>query len=608
MTDLHASEREQSDSYSRYSYLLLPAILLLAATVRIAALYSLRDSVYYNFLIWDEKVYHTWAVKIANGTLKSSSVYEFAPLFPYIMAFIYKVFSQDIIYIRLLNIIFGIFSCYMVYLIGKELANKGTGLAACLVAALYETFIFYSIVPLKTSLAVFLFALVIWLLVSSLNKESMIKTLFLGISIGMMLNVRPQVTVIIPILFLVILWNGCRRKSSLKMISIMLFLYVAGFLLSISPFVIRNYRVAGELALTTSQSGFNLYQSNKLDRPGPVAFATNSPFVQGIQFTIEASRRLGKKLTPKEASAYWKKETVKLIKQQPAAFFKKTVKKAVIFFQHFQMTDQYCIGFIKGFISFFRFPFFNFCLILPLGLAGLLINVIKSDKTRSDKDRSDKNWVLGVIFFFYASTLVAFFTVTRYRLPLMVILIPFAVTGIDNLFSFFSKRRYFKVSAYLGLAAVFVVIGHLPVQRTGDISAYLNTHALVLNSQGFEKEALRYWEESSRIKGRYSDFADLSLAGKYFWKGDNAKAYYYLDKIPDTSYAAANKFELVGELLMRQGQIEKAVSAYERSLEINSGQIRPRAKLMKIFSRIDKQRAKKEHEKLKYISSFYDKL
>jgi len=58
--------------------------------------------------------------------------------------------------------------------------------------------------------------------------------------------------------------------------------------------------------------------------------------------------------------------------------------------------------------------------------------------------------------------------------------------------------------------------------------------------------------------------------------------------------------------MIYQRQTEKAIRAYERSLEINSGQRIPRMKLINIYKAIDTEKALQEEEKLKYISSFYD--
>jgi len=108
------------------------------------------------------------------------------------------------------------------------------------------------------------------------------------------------------------------------------------------------------------------------------------------------------------------------------------------------------------------------------------------------------------------------------------------------------------------------------------------------------------------MEKHYSPFANLSLAGIYKRKGDIQKATYYLDKITDDSFAAARKHNMIGDMMMRQGRINKAISAYERSLEFNSGQRITRIKLVRIYEKIDKKRALQEYKKLKYISSFYD--
>jgi len=73
---------------------------------------------------------------------------------------------------------------------------------ACLIAALYEPFIFYSIVPLKTTLSGFLFGMTVYLFLSVFEKESMNKVLLLGLAVGLMLNVRPNCAVWMPLLLL----------------------------------------------------------------------------------------------------------------------------------------------------------------------------------------------------------------------------------------------------------------------------------------------------------------------------------------------------------------------------------------------------------------------
>ena len=246
-------------------------ILAVGLIVRIIALMDLDTTIYADFLLWDERIFHFWAKEIAEGTFQSKSVYEYSPLPAYIMAGIYWLFSPNSFYIRILNIVYGTLTCWIVYLIGKELANRKVAILACIIACLYKPFIFYSIVPLKDSLGLLLFAWMSYLLIKAISSDSnqneaddIIRIGLLGLAAGMLLNVRPNAIVLIPIIILLVLWYGYRAKLSWKYLAERAAVYVIGLSIAVAPFVIRNYVVAGKLALTTSQSGFNLFMANNI--------------------------------------------------------------------------------------------------------------------------------------------------------------------------------------------------------------------------------------------------------------------------------------------------------------------------------------------------------
>jgi len=150
------------------------------------------------------------------------------------------------------------------------------------------------------------------------------------------------------------------------------------------------------------------------------------------------------------------------------------------------------------------------------------------------------------------------------------------------------------------------VIEYLPLPGTDDLSGYYNTHAICLKSRGRKNEAVDYWEKSSRMNKSYSAFANLSLANVYRSRKAYGKAVSHLNKIPDSSFAAADKFEMIGDVRVDQRQTGKAIAAYEKSLAINSGRRRPRRKLLRLFKKVDPKRFSAEYQKLLYISSFYD--
>jgi predicted negative regulator of RcsB-dependent stress response len=106
----------------------------------------------------------------------------------------------------------------------------------------------------------------------------------------------------------------------------------------------------------------------------------------------------------------------------------------------------------------------------------------------------------------------------------------------------------------------------------------------------------------------FSSFANLSLAGKYASKGEYATALLYLQKIPDGSFAAAFKYELLGDVLLKRGQGKDGIAAYQRSLAINIGRRELWRKLIRVLEKTDPPRASQAVKRLQYISSFYKGL
>ena len=581
------------------SRLIVPVILGLALSLRTMALLDLRRSIYYDFLLWDERVYHTLATQIATGTYAPSTVYEFAPFPAYVMAVIYALLSPDVFYFRVVNLIAGVLTCFVGYRLGKEMAGNGVGIGTCLLMAVYEPFIFYSIVPLTTALSILVFALIAYGALVVIRNPAPLPIFLLGVSCGLAPSIRGNFVVLVPLTLGLIVWLQWREKLSLVQMGRSLAMYLLGFAVIVGPLVIRNYRVAHTFVWLPSQAGFNLYLGNDLANPEPyyrpVPFASTSPFEQGVQFTIEASRRTGRTLSPEEASAYWTQEVFTLMREHPIAFAQRILQKTLALCNSFEPGDHYHVRFISRFVSFFQVPLPRFSLIFPLAIAGMVMTVQGARQLVYAT-------LLGLV---YASTLVIFATNTRYRLPLLAVYIPFAVMGMRYFYGCLQRGELRSVAKYCAVLGASILLEILPIPGAGDFTAYYNTHALILDSKGLEAEAISYWEESAQMNGSFSAFANLSLAGKFGRREDYAKAFSYLDRVPDQSFAAAAKHELRGDLLLKLRQPDKAIEAYRQSLAINSGQQGLWLKLVRVLERVDPQRGAQEAEVLKYVSSFY---
>jgi 4-amino-4-deoxy-L-arabinose transferase-like glycosyltransferase len=620
-------------SPGRRHLLLLAAVLLVALLLRLLALASLSGTVYFDTPLLDEQYYHDWAVKLAAGTWESSSVYRFAPLPAYLMAAVYRVLSPDILYIRLLNIGLGVLSCFFIARIGRELAGRKAGLLAGLLAAVYMPFIFYSIVPLKASLAVCLFAAVAWLLLALLVDESpaegvaraaeqageisapekmvaarthgtwrsLAMPLLLGLAAGLLMNVQATAVAVIPVIFGILLYVLLRDLEARRRTVTLLALCAAGLVLATAPFAVRNHRASGEFVLTTAQSGFALYMGNRLENPDPyfrpVPFAFSAPSEQLVQMTVEASRRAGRKLTANEASAFWRSEVLHQAETHPADMAGKIGRKILVLFNRFEAGDHYDIDFMSRFAGFFRIPLPAFWMVMPFGMAGLLTTFW----------RSRQGFAAAALAASYAATLVLFYTSARFRLPLLAVLIPFAAIGLLDAIALFKKKDLWRLAVRGAIVAAFAVLAFLPVRGTGDETAYYNTHAILLDRKGLRREAIYWWQLSSTMKGAFSGFANVSLAVRRFAAGDVQGTQVLLEEIPEDSLAAAAKYELLGDLKAREGKDAEAAALYRKSLEVNSGERRTRAKLIRLYERLDPAKAREERHMLDFISSFYGK-
>lgn len=587
------------DTRTPHGRLLLLGILLVAAALRAAMLWSWSHTPYFDVPLLDEAIYHNWAAQIATGSYHSSSAYVFAPLPACVIATLYKLLSPNLLYVRIMNLCFGVTTCYLIYLIAKSLADHRTGLLAGLLAALYKPFMFYSIVPLKTALAVLLFALTIYLFLVVVKQATPATALPLGLAAGGLLATRENAGILLPLMPALIGWLARRDGVPWRRLAATGVCYVIGLAVVLLPFMLRNYQIAGDFALTTHQAGFNLYLGNNLDNPGPYSrpapFAFSGPYEQGVQFTIEASRRVGRTLSPGESSAYWMQEVMQAAWTQPTAFLGKLGQKTLALANRFEAGDHYDLEFLSRFVPWLRWPWPEFWWMFPLGVAGLVAALPASRPAQC----------VGLCGLAYAATLVVFYTTDRYRLPLLTVGIPFAAVGLIKLRAWLMQRRWDRLGIYAACLALALAVEHFPIQASDDRTAYYNLHAAILMSKGLEQEAVTYWEASAAMEKPLSAFAYLALADKALGKQELQKAQAYLAKVSDHSFAAAKKYEALGDSFLLQARPDQAIEAYRRSIAVNAGRLGPRRKLIRLYERSDPPLAARESEELGRIAAFY---
>lgn len=577
---------------------ILAGVMCIAVAVRVLALISWNNGVYAEHLVLDEQVYHRWAAALAGEYAGFPITCDFTPLFAWIGGLVYKVTGPAPLALRILNMAFGLAACWLIYLIGKGLGGRTAGILACLVAALYKPFIFFSVVLMKTSLSVFLFSMTFCLLLSAAKKPALPILLGLGISAGLLLNVRANCILMIPVLPAVVILMQQKIGLNPRRPAAVLILYGIGLAAALLPFGMHNYQKTGQFYLTVP-GGFNFYMGNNPDNPypyyRPVPFASASPARQAAEFVIEANRRTGRHLTAGEASRYWIFEAVQQNISRPDRFIENTFYKILALFNRFEAADNYHIGFVSKWAGFFRLPLLEFWMVLPFGMAAMVLTARKNPMAAA----------LIPVSAAYVITLILVFSNVRIRLPMLVVLIPMAAAGIKEMYLQYRQGIKQGRKRYMAAAAFFLVVAFLPIPGSDDLTAHFNSHAVLLHRKGLKAEAVEYWEMSSGMNRPYSAFADLALADHWFSRGDVPEAFRYLEKVPDNSLAAANRHAKEGDFLMRLGKAAEAAEAYEKSLRINSARVRVIRKLMGIYLLSNPEKAVHLKGRLAELDAFY---
>ncbi len=378
-----------------------------------------------------------------------------------------------------------------------------------------------------------------------------------------------------------------------------LLLIVTGIALSVSPFIVRNYLLTEHIRITPLQSGFLLYANNNYSNGSPyyqpVPFASSHPREQGIQFTIEASRRMARKLTVAEASTFWRNKVLTTTLKNPWYWIQKSGRKTLSFLNFAEVDDHYHIGFIASHVPWFSYPFLPYWLFFLLGITGLAAGTTRSSL-----------WPLTVIFCLYGATLILYSTGTRFQLPLLVILLPVTLLSFQRLLFFFRRRALKEISIYLFFLFSFTGVGFLALQGPIPMAGHYNTYAFLLNRNGQENAAINWWEKSAGLNEPYSAYAKLFLSGKYYHRYGKDRAIALLDEIPDHSFTAAAKYATLGDIFLHHHQLDQAQESYEKSLAINSGQRRVLQELIRILHHKKDPREKKAIDQLQRLTSFYN--
>jgi len=513
--------------------------------------------------IGDGESYHAWARAIAGGDWLGDEVFYQAPLYPYFMGLLYSLFGPHLIVIRIVQALLGAGSCLLLAGAGERFFDRTTGRLTGVLLAVYPTALYFDGLIQKTSLAFFLFALILFL-VSRLAETPRKRGWYAcGAVLGLMSINRENALVLLPVL-VIWLWFAFRARSPRQRL-IWCGLFVAGLVTILFPLTLRNRVVAGQWVLTTSNLGINFYIGNNERADGryaPLRPGRGDWKFERSDAAAIARSETGRELDAAEVSRFWLDKTLVQIRAQPGRWLRLMGRKLLLVWNATEIADTEDIYTYAGWsilLKTTRFVF-HFGVLCPLAVIGLFASWRQRERL----------WVLYLIALAYAGSVAIFFVFDRFRFPLAGALMPFAAAGILKLRETLRTGAWKALAPPLVCAALVAVCVNLSLVPRTDFAA--NSHlnlGNILARQGEYAKAIDHYQQAIAARPDRAE-AHIALANACLKTGRYPEAIDHLNKAASLRPGFAEVPAQLGLVHLVQGHTAQAIDFLSRALELDA--------------------------------------
>jgi hypothetical protein len=364
----------------------------LALAVRLLYLWQIHPAPFFDLRFGDGEAYHRWAQRIAGGDWVGRDVFYQAPLYPYFLALIYRIFDDSAATVRIVHAFLGAASCGLLSYAGLHMSGR-RGLLAGGILAIYPPAIFLDGTLDKTAFSTMLLCAMLALWAAG-------RWVAAGAALGLLALTRENALLLaIPILI------AAQPRGRLRFAAAALFVLIA--------VGVRNLAAGGEFHVTTAQSGPNFYIGNHRAAPGwyeALVTGHGSAADERDDATRLAEESLGRKLTPGQVSHYWTGRGLEFIRSNPVDWLTLSARKIALTLNNAEIADTESQDVYAD---------WSWLLRLPLGFGAIIV----AATLNWNGDR--RLWGMAG---FYTLGVAAFYVVARYRFPLVPVLLLLAVS------------------------------------------------------------------------------------------------------------------------------------------------------------------------------------
>jgi tetratricopeptide (TPR) repeat protein len=517
-------------------------VFSVALAVRLAVWSQLAGHPLFRAPQLDSLEYVSWASAIAAGDLRWPSPPPHGPGYPFFLAGVFRLFPGSLPAASVAQALIGASTCVAVAALAGIWFGQLAAWAAGLLLAFHGVAVWTDVSLLAEGL--FLLVMTGVLLCLGNAPVTLTRAALAGALTGLSALVRPTALVLLPIVLVTVARREEWRKRGFRVAG----LAAGAACLVLLPVTVANWRASGAPLLVQGHGGFNFSIGNS---PSGTGLPTVRPGARWDRLEAEAARN-GFQL-PAEQDRFFFRKTLKEISASPLAYLRLLGRKLLWTIQADEIRDPFSFSFFeKASPLLAALP--GFALLFPLAFAGILV-----------PERPRPALLLAGVAA-TAGTCVLLVTSSRYRLPFVVALVPFAaaglVTGIEIV-----RERSARPAMLAGVLAAGVVLCRLTVHAPSHI------HAEEWSATGYALVHLRESDDAERAfrKSIEEDahwspaWAGLGVVAAN--RGDPAGAEKFFEKAlslePDNLAAQQE----LGTLLESRGRFADAEAVYRRALE-----------------------------------------
>ena len=516
-------------STRRPEWIALAVILLFGGALRALYLAELTETPDFRAPGRDALYHDYWARAIATGDWTPpshkadpeirSTPYMRPPVYPYFLAGIYTASGASHLAARLVQMAFGLLNVVLAYALGRAIFDARRGLVFSALVAVYWIFIYYE-GELHSPVLEVTFTLVLLLVLQRWSDRPSLGLVAAGgVTLGLFALTRPNALLLAPLALGFLFWLAWRRDRTRQAIAAAAVL-MASVTAVVALATLRNYLMAEDVVLVTTNAGINLYLSHNEHAAAGSLAVPDLAELAGLSgwtcFEYPAmvrgvAAKLGQDpdtFKHSGASAWFAERARSYIRSHPGKALRAAVERALLFWGPREVSTDEVVHYDRRFSTVLsRIPgAFSLALALALaGAAAVFTELYRAGGARRDAEpslaRRFETSVLLVLFVaaYFVSVLPAP-AGGRYRVPVVPVLLLFAACALVAWVEGWRRgaRRQVVVSV-LATAVIYGLVSRPWVDYAPDEAAWHFNRATAYETVGDDEAAASAYRRSLEI-------------------------------------------------------------------------------------------------------------